>query len=75
MEVEDTEIIEDKMATTKQSDRREEESTSPKQIAMESVHDRETNVKKVSSPHQSRDDNNKILETPTVAFDSVSLSC
>lgn len=72
MEVEDAEVVQDKVDTTKQSDWLEAESTSPSQMALESVHDR--NTVKNPSPHDVMD-NDKILVTPIVPLDSVSVSC
>jgi len=67
VQVEDTE---DKI-TAQQLDSVVEESTSPKQMAMKSIHDGDGNMKE-SSPHHTQD-NDKLLETPIVPFDSVSL--
>lgn len=74
VEVEDTEVMQDEVAATKQSEALEEGSASPKQMAVESGHNRETNVKKDPFSYHSKD-NDRILETPAVPFDSVSLSC
>ena len=72
VEVEDTEIVQDDRIADKQSDK-PEESISPKQTAMESLHDRETNIEKVSPLYDSKS-KDRTLETPTILFDSVSPS-
>ena len=74
VEVEDTEIVQDEGITDKQSDKLEEESTSPKLTTMESVHDREVNMEKTSPSHDSKSQD-RMLKTPTIPFDSVSPSC
>lgn len=67
VEVEDAEVAQDNMITRGS----EEESSSSQQMVVESVnHDTVSNVKN-SSLHHSKD-NDKLLETPTVPFDSVS---
>ena len=74
VEVEDTEILQDNGVAGKPSDKLEEELTSPKQTAMESVHHEETNIEKASPPHDSTS-KGRSLETPAVSFDNVSWSC
>ena len=71
VEVEDTEILQDNGVAGKPSDKLEEELTSPKQTAMESVHHEDTNIEKASPPHDSTS-KGRSLETPAVLFDSVS---
>ena len=71
VEVEDTEILQDNGVAGKPSDKLEEELTSPKQTAMESVHHEETNIGKASPPHNSTS-KGRSLETPAVSFDNVS---
>ena len=62
--------LEDEVDAGKQSDQPEEELTSTKQTAMENVHHGETNMEKVSPPHDST-----TLETSTAPPQSVSPSC
>ena len=66
--VEDAEVVQDKLVT-RQPEKLEEES-SPRQIAMESVDEEDSNVKD-SFPHHLKHTDG-ILETPAVPFDSVS---
>ena len=62
--------LQDETDAGKQSDQPEEELTSPKQTATENVHHGETNMEKVSPPHDST-----TLETSTAPPQSVSPSC
>ena len=64
--------LQDEADAGKQSDKLEEELTSPKQTAMGNVHHGETNMEKVSHDSSSKD---RILETSAISPPSVSPSC
>ena len=66
--------LQDEADAGKQSDQPEEELTSPKQTAMGNVHHGESNMEKVSPPHNSSS-KDRILETSAISPQSVSPSC